>query len=144
MKHRRCCPIRLSRQISHAEATRRNSNSCPAAQPVTRYPTTKLGNTSYQAAGRLEEAISLFERSLGDYERVLGRDHLDTLTSRSILASAYQAAGRLDEAIPLFERSLADLKRVLGPDHLYALTTRSILASAYKDAGRLDEAQGDE
>jgi len=64
MKHRRCCPIRLSRQISHAEATRRNSNSCPAAQPVTRHPTTKLGNTS---SAELWEFKALEEQRNGEW-----------------------------------------------------------------------------
>ncbi len=50
---------------------------------------------AYQAAGRLGEAIPLFEQTLADRERVLGADHPDTLTSRNNLAGAYQAAGRL-------------------------------------------------
>ena len=73
--------------------------------------------SAYQNAGRLDEAIPLFERSLADCERVLGPDHPDTLACRSILASAYQDAGRLDEAIAQYERTLADCERVLGPDH---------------------------
>jgi tetratricopeptide (TPR) repeat protein len=56
---------------------------------------------AYQAAGRFGEAISLFERTLADRERVLGADHPDTLMSRNNLAYAHRSAGRLDEAIPL-------------------------------------------
>ena len=56
---------------------------------------------AYQAAGRLAEAIPLFERTLADREQVLGDTHPYTLTSRNNLAAAYQAAGRLAEAIPL-------------------------------------------
>ena len=56
---------------------------------------------AYRDAGRLDEAIPLFERTLADRERVLGETHPDTLTSRNNLAYAYRAAGRLDEAIPL-------------------------------------------
>ena len=36
---------------------------------------------AYQAAGRLDEAIALYEQTLADYERVLGADHPDTLSS---------------------------------------------------------------
>ena len=63
---------------------------------------------AYGSAGRLGEAIPLFERTLADRERVLGADHPDTLISRNNLACAYPSAGRLGEAIPLFERTLAD------------------------------------
>ncbi len=42
---------------------------------------------AYQAAGRLGEAIPLFEATLADRERVLGADHPDTLTSRNNLAN---------------------------------------------------------
>ena len=72
---------------------------------------------AYQAAGRLGEAIPLYEQTLADRERVLGADHPDTLTSRNNLAGAYEAAGRLGEAIPLYEQTLADRERVLGADH---------------------------
>jgi len=94
---------------------------------------------AYQAAGRLVEAIALHERTLTDYERILGADHPDTLASRHNLASAYQAAGRLAEAIPLFERTLTDRERILGAEHPDTLNSRNSLASAYQAAGRPDE-----
>jgi tetratricopeptide (TPR) repeat protein len=54
--------------------------------------------SAYRDAGRLAEAILLFERTLADREQVLGDTHSDTLTSRGNFASAYQDAGRLAEA----------------------------------------------
>ena len=95
---------------------------------------------AYESAGRLDEAIPLYEEVLADSARVLGPDHPDTLTSRGNLAYAYRAAGRLDEAIPLFEEVLADSARVLGPDHPHTLASRAGLAGAYESVGRLDEA----
>ena len=95
---------------------------------------------AYRAAGRLDESIPLYERTLADREQVLGETHPGTLTSRSNLAAAYRAAGRLDESIPLYERTLADRERVLGETHPGTLTSRSNLALAYRAAGRLDEA----
>ena len=96
--------------------------------------------TAYQVAGRLDEAITLFEQNLKDFERIQGPDHPDTLTSRNNLATAYQVAGRLDEAITLHKQSLEACTRILGPRHPHTLTTRNNLAIAYQDAGRLDEA----
>ena len=49
---------------------------------------------AYEAAGRLAEAMPLYERTLADCERVLGESHPDTLGSRNNLARAYRAAGR--------------------------------------------------
>ena len=94
---------------------------------------------AYRAAGRLEEAIPLYERTLADREQVLGETHPGTLTSRSNLAAAYRAAGRLEEAVPLYERTLADREQVLGETHPSTLTSRNNLALAYRAAGRLDE-----
>jgi len=51
---------------------------------------------TYQAAGRLDEAIPLLERTVTDCEQVLGETHPSTLTLRNNLAAVYQAAGRLD------------------------------------------------
>jgi tetratricopeptide (TPR) repeat protein len=85
---------------------------------------------AYESAGRLDQAIPLYERTLADRERVLGADHPQTLGSRNNLAGAYKSAGRLDQAIPLYERTLADRERVLGPDHPDTLSSRNNLERA--------------
>ena len=95
---------------------------------------------AYRAAGRLGQAITLYEQVLSDRTRVLGEDHPDTLTSRNDLAGAYRAAGRLGQAITLYEQVLTDRTRVLGEDHPNTLTSRHNLAYAYESAGRLTEA----
>jgi hypothetical protein len=71
----------------------------------------------------------LYEQNLADCERVLGRDHPDTLTSRSNLAHAYHTVGRMVEAQAMFERTLADSERALGPDHPLTQTARENLAA---------------
>jgi Tetratricopeptide repeat len=43
---------------------------------------------AYESAGRLDQAIPLYERTLADRERVLGPDHPDTLSSRNNLERA--------------------------------------------------------
>ena len=95
---------------------------------------------AYRAAGRLDEAIALYEQTLEDSIRFLGPDHPDTLTARNNLAGAYRAAGRLDEAITLYEQVFSGRSRVLGPDHRSTLTSRDHLTDTYWEAGRLDEA----
>ena len=95
---------------------------------------------AYQDAGRLDEAITLYQQTLEDRTRILGPHHPNTLTSRNNLAGAYQDAGRLDEAITLYQQTLEDRTRILGPHHPNTLTTRNNLAYAYQNAGRLTEA----
>ena len=95
---------------------------------------------AYRKAGRLDEAIPLFEQTLKDRTRILGHHHPDALASRNNLAGAYQEAGRLDEAIPLYEQTLRDNTRILGHHHPDPLLTRNNLAGAYRKAGRLNEA----
>ena len=95
---------------------------------------------AYCDAGRLDDAIALYEQTLKDFEGLLGPDHPYTLQARNNLAYAYQDAGRLNEAITLHEQNLEDTNRLLGPDHPDTLTSRLNLASAYQDAGRLNEA----
>jgi RNA polymerase sigma factor (sigma-70 family) len=62
---------------------------------------------------------------LASRERVLGRDHPDTQTSRRNLAKAYQDAGRAAEAIPLLEQTPVGRPRVQRPDHLNIRASRS-------------------
>ena len=95
---------------------------------------------AYQAAGKLEEAITLYEQNLTDRTQILGPHHPDTLTSRNNLAGAYWQTDRLDEAITLYEQNLKDHIHILGPHHPDTLTTQVNLAVAYRTAGRLDEA----
>ncbi len=94
----------------------------------------------YQSAGRVEEAIPLFERTLIDRTRVLGPGHPDTLTAQDNLAAAYSGAGRVEKAILLFELTLAAREQVLGASHDDTLSSRNHLAVAYRDAGRPAEA----
>ena len=95
---------------------------------------------AYREAGRIAEAIPLFERTVAARERVLGADHPDTINSRNNLAAAYREAGRVTEAIPLVEQTLAARERLLGADHPSTLNSRNNLAAAYREAGRVTDA----
>ncbi|MGW4365489.1 tetratricopeptide repeat protein, partial [Nocardia takedensis] len=44
--------------------------------------------SAYQTAGRITEAITLYERNLTDSERVLGDQHPNTVIFRAKLAAA--------------------------------------------------------
>ena len=57
---------------------------------------------AYRDAGRLDEAIALYEQNLTDRTRIQGPHHPHTLTTRNNLANAYLAAGRSEDAEKLF------------------------------------------
>jgi RNA polymerase sigma factor (sigma-70 family) len=95
---------------------------------------------AYLAAGRVAEAIPLFEQMLAVRQRMLDPDDREVLTAQNNLASAYQDAGRTAEAIRLYELNLEVRERLLGPDDPSTLTSRGNLAAAYQDAGRAAEA----
>ncbi len=103
---------------------------------------TTLNNLAavYQAAGRLPEAIRLFEQVRDAFDQKLGADHPDTLGTLHNLAVAYRDAGRLPEAIRLFEQVRDAFDQKLGADHPDTLSTLNNLAYAYQAAGRLPEA----
>ena len=96
--------------------------------------------TTYEKAGRLNEAITLFEQVLSDRIRILGDKHPDTLASRNNLAGAYLAANRPEESIALYEQVLTDRIGILSDDHPDTLASRNNLAYAYQSIGCFTEA----
>ncbi len=91
---------------------------------------------AYAIAGRLAEALPVFEATLADREAALGPQHPDTVTARLNAARSLRAAGREPEAIALYEQVLAVRERMFGPGHPETLTVLAQLAEAYEAAGR--------
>ena len=88
---------------------------------------------AYESAGRLGEAITLYEEVAADCARVLGEDHPDTLASRNNLAGAYYAAGRHHEAITLFKDTLEVCEEALSPDHPLTIQVRRNLKALERE-----------
>ena len=61
---------------------------------------------AYDQAGRLDEALPLFEETLKLEKSKLGPEHPDTLSALEALASAYSHAGRMREAIRFYNEVL--------------------------------------
>ena len=58
-------------------------------------------------AGRYADAIPLAQRELAIYEKALGPNHPDVLTSLNTLAFFYEKQGRYADAEPLYQRAAA-------------------------------------
>jgi tetratricopeptide (TPR) repeat protein len=91
--------------------------------------------------GRWQEAEGLFVQVMETRKRVLGEEHLDTLTSISNLALTYANQGRWKEAEELEVQVMETRKRVLGEEHLDTLISIGNLASTYRNQGRWKEAE---
>jgi len=94
----------------------------------------------YQAAGKLDQALPLYEETLKLSKAKLGADHPDTLNSMHNLAGGYKEAGKLDQALPLYEETLKLQKAKLGADHPDTLLSMGSLGKAYCDAKQGEKA----
>lgn len=93
------------------------------------------------AQGKYGQATPLMERLLATRERVLGKQHPDTLTSMANLAELYRLQGRYNDAEPLFRGVIEARERVLGKEHAQTVISVNNLARLYKDVGRYAEAE---
>ncbi len=83
---------------------------------------------AYVDAGRIEDAITLYEDALKRCEAKLGPDHPDTLFSRESLALAYERARRFGDARALGQETLKRRLAKAGPDDPETLATLDSLA----------------
>ena len=116
----------------------RTGSGCWAATtPTCSRPatTSRPGPARWGCAG----ALRLFTALLPDRERVLGRDHPATLSTRHNIASWTGAVGDAREALRLCTALLPDQERVLGRDHPDTLSTRNNIAHW---TGRVGDARG--
>lgn len=96
--------------------------------------------TCYRVAGKLDQALPLYEETLRLRKAVLGPDHPKTLESMNNLAGGYRQTGKLDLAVQLLEETLELCKSSLGPDHADTLTAMNNLAVALGAANREPDA----
>ena len=87
------------------------------------------------------EAEPLLLRALEARERVLGKEHPDTLTSVNNLAELRRDQGRYAEAETLFKRFLEAADRVFGPEHPLTFTVLHNLGHLYQNWSRYAEAE---
>jgi len=63
----------------------------------------------------------------GNFKRVVGPEHPDTLTSMNNLAFTWKEQGRIAEAIELMERCAQLRTKVLGAEHPHTLSSSTVL-----------------
>ena len=95
---------------------------------------------SYAALNRHADALMLREETLLIQQRVLPKDHRNTLKSKMSLANSYSALNRHADAIKLREETLLIQQRVLPKDHPDTLMSMLNLASSLIQLDRGTEA----
>jgi tetratricopeptide (TPR) repeat protein len=76
-----------------------------------------LAITELNRAGKFREALPRAEQALKIRRKLLGADHVDTVTSLNDLAILYQSLGDCANAEPLYRQALEIDKEVLGETH---------------------------
>jgi hypothetical protein len=94
---------------------------------------------NYDTLGEYHSALHHGSQELSLRRRILGDDHLDTLTTRANVAAWIGECGDLAEALSLFQELLVDMVRVLGPGHPDTLSIRGNVAFWTGECG--DEAE---
>jgi tetratricopeptide (TPR) repeat protein len=85
--------------------------------------------------GMYEEAAKLDRRALEGREKVLGKEHPDTIGSVSNLASGLHKQGELTAAEKLYRQVVESTENVLGKNHPDTLTSVNNLALVLRDQG---------
>ncbi|MCX5969086.1 MAG: tetratricopeptide repeat protein [Cyanobacteria bacterium] len=94
-----------------------------------------------QNHGNAEHAEVLYLRCLEAREKLLGREHPDTLATVGDLARLFQEKGDYEQAEELYQRCLEAQERLLVSEHPNTLRTVGNLASLYQDKGDFDRAE---
>lgn len=86
-----------------------------------------LGITLYDQR-KYGEAETMFNQTVQGRERILGKEHKDTLYSKHWLATTLYVQQRHEEAVEMFYQVVQDRERTLGKDHEDTLVSRHGLA----------------
>jgi hypothetical protein len=110
----------------------------PEGRPSLIQWATLLFNAAWYAwrKGSAIDAKKLAEKSVATRREELGKDHIDTLKSMTILAYSLILNRQLEFAERLHTEVLKRSKMKLGADHPVTLTSMGSLASIYTDQGR--------
>ncbi|GMH72204.1 hypothetical protein TL16_g05857 [Triparma laevis f. inornata] len=83
--------------------------------------------------GQIEEAITVYERSLAGQMKVLGEDHKDTLGTLNNLGIVYDDLNNYEKALEYHERALEGKEKTLRKNHPDTFSTLMNIAIAYNE-----------
>jgi tetratricopeptide (TPR) repeat protein len=126
----------------HLQTLRSMSNLAQASSMIAINAMSRSGKLNSLAAEYIAKAEPLFKRALEAQERLLGKEHPDTLLTIDRLAGLYAAQpSRSGEAEPLYKFALETRERLLGKEHPDTLNSVNGLAELYRVQERYGEAE---
>ena len=90
--------------------------------------------------GRLQEGYMIETYVLEKRRRILGEEHLDTISAMNNLANTLGDQGQLDEAAKMKKEVLEKIRRILSEEHPDTISAINNLANTLGDQGQLDKA----
>jgi tetratricopeptide (TPR) repeat protein len=94
----------------------------------------------YEASGKPDKALPLYQRALAIGESTLGKNHPDLASSLGLLAGLHQVRGEYEEALALYERSLSIVEKAFGPDGRQVVEGLLNLAALHRELGNHSQA----
>jgi hypothetical protein len=97
-----------------------------------------LESTPIEQQGPLGDptgALPLYRRALDSSERMLGKEHPDTVRSLNNLTKCMIELGDAAGALPLSRRALDSSERVLGREHPFTFVSANNLAGCLRALG---------
>jgi hypothetical protein len=88
-----------------------------------------------QGSGDAAGALPLYRRTLDGFERVLGKEHPNTLTGVANLSECLRSLGDAAGALLLHRRAIESRERVLGKEHPDTLGSVNSLAECLRSLG---------
>jgi len=96
---------------------------------------------SHSILGKYQEAEQMHRQALELKEKVLGKEHPDTLNSMNSLANVLGNQGKYEETEQMNRQTLKLKEKVLGKEHLRTLDSMDNLALVLRRQGKYKEAE---
>ncbi|EXL45101.1 hypothetical protein FOCG_13864 [Fusarium oxysporum f. sp. radicis-lycopersici 26381] len=127
------------RYMAHAQRVVESDEECEDEEAMSRLLFNVAEALSMQ--GRYEGAAKLYRETQEMTEKVLGKEHLSTLSSMNNLASVLDDMGEYKEAEKMYRETLELSEKVLGKEHPSTLSSMNNLASVLDNMGEYKEAE---
>ncbi|KAK6344064.1 hypothetical protein TWF696_007710 [Orbilia brochopaga] len=127
--------------LPHAYSVLQYKGSGPADENLARASLLHSVGTYLYSSGLWKDAERLLLEAVEMKGRLLGEEHIHTLTSMGNLALTFRNQGRWEEAEELGVQVIKALTEKLGADHLDTLTSMGNLALTFWNQGRWEEAE---
>lgn len=125
------------------EGERRMSAADNEQQPEQQQDLSKLESlaAALYRSEKFNESIDVLRKCLMIREKLLGTNHVDTLTTANNLASSLGRIRKFEEAEELLRKTLSGRETLLGLEHVDTLTTVNHIGVVLKQRGKLIESE---